>query len=129
MPRSRTSRAALQRFQERTGIAVVFTARVRGRRIPFRTEQELWKIAQEALTNVERHADARRVWVTWMIAGRGAWLEVRDDGAGFDAASAGRGRFGLAGMRERADAVGARLTVESDPGSGTRVLVEVEVPQ
>lgn len=124
-----TTRDYLSRFQERTGIAVTFSSRGRGQRLPLQVEQELWRIVQEALTNVERHADARRVWVTWMVAGGRAWLEIRDDGRGFQPLGVRGERFGLVGMRERADAIAARLTVDSEPSCGARILVELEVPK
>jgi signal transduction histidine kinase len=127
MELEQVSRNYLERFQDRTGIACTLTARVRGRRLPIQVEQELWRILQEALTNVERHADARRVWVTWTIGADHAWLEIRDDGRGFRPASASTERYGLVGMRERAAAIGARLSLDSEPGFGTRILVELEV--
>jgi len=122
------ARTYLERFQERTGVAVTFQSRARGHRLPLQVEQELWRIFQEGLTNVEHHSDARRAWVTWMVAGGQAWLEIRDDGRGFEALDVDADRFGLLGMSERADAVGARLTVDSETGRGTRLLVELEVP-
>jgi signal transduction histidine kinase len=92
-------------------------------------ETHLYRIAQEALNNVVRHARARRAWVELQVAGGEATLEVRDDGCGF-VAGATQGRpgervLGLLGMRERVDALGGRLQVESAPGSGTRVRATV----
>lgn len=117
------------RFQERTGIATSVSTRLGGQRLPVQVEQELWRILQEALTNVERHSGAEHAWITWAIAGGHAWLEIRDDGHGFRPHQVRRERFGLVGMRERADAVGAHLAIDSEPGRGTRVLVELEVPR
>ena len=127
MELEQVARNYLERFQDRTGIACTLTARVKGRRLPIQVEQELWRILQEALTNVERHADARRVWVTWTIGTDRAWLEIRDDGRGFRPNATSNERYGLVGMRERAAAVGARLSLDSEPGFGTRILVELEV--
>ena len=129
MELEQVARNYLERFQDRTGIACTLTARVKGRRLPIQVEQELWRILQEALTNAERHADARRVWVTWTIGTDRAWLEIRDDGRGFRPAGVSTERYGLVGMRERAAAVGARLSLDSEPGFGTRILVELEVSQ
>ena len=92
-------------------------------------EIELWRILQESLTNVERHAGATRAWVTISSAGDRAIVEVRDNGKGFRPAVVNQERYGLVGMRERADAINAHLTVDSEPGAGTCVRVEVEVPQ
>lgn len=82
------------------------------------------QVARESLQNVARHAAASRAWIVTRLVD-GDWrLEVRDDGKGFDAATlAERGRrsFGVGLMRERAELVGARLEIESNPGGGTRV--------
>lgn len=99
------------------------------RALPPAQEAALLRVAQEALHNALRHSGARRVTVT--LAGtpaRGAVLRVHDDGRGFDPESVRRaGRhLGLASMRDRAAAVGGTLTLESAPGRGT--LVEMEVP-
>jgi signal transduction histidine kinase len=122
------AREHLARFEQRTGIETVVAVHESGRRLPVQMEQELWRIAQEALANVERHAGATHVWVRWTTADGFARLEIRDDGCGFLPWEVAEGRFGIVGMRERADAVGARLTIESGSGDGTRVVVEVEVP-
>lgn len=117
----------LVRFAERTGIRVVWTPATDAR-LPQRVEQELWRILQEAISNVEKHAGAREIVVSWEVRGRWARMVVADDGRGFDTGAEIVGdHFGLVGMRERADAIGARLWVESRPGKGTRVIVELEV--
>lgn len=90
----------------------------------------LFRVAQEALTNVVKHADARHVTVRLRYEGESVRLEVDDDGRGFDlqAASlaAGAPSWGLAGMQERASLLGGALTVETSPGAGTRI--EVRLP-
>jgi signal transduction histidine kinase len=102
-------------------------------RLPPHVEVALYRIAQEALQNVMKHAGAERVTLR-LSTGHGAvQLSVEDDGRGFQPAETGRNRngepsYGLVGMRERAELVGATLAVTSTPGSGTRVLVEVPVP-
>jgi signal transduction histidine kinase len=89
-------------------------------------ETALYRVVQEAMTNVARHAGATRVDV---LVERGAdrvLVMVEDDGAGFEPDRVERGaHFGLLGLRERADALGGTLTVESRPGAGTTVVVEV----
>jgi signal transduction histidine kinase len=83
-------------------------------------------VAHEAVTNVEHHAHARNVRVRWECDGRFGRLTVADDGKGFDAAAVAReGSFGLQGMRERADAIGARLDIGSEPFVGTVVECQV----
>jgi len=92
-------------------------------------EQELWRISQEALDNVERHAKAGAIEVTWTCDGRHGRLVVADDGAGFDPAdliTAASTTSGMTAMRERANAIGARLHVDSTPGSGTWIRVELD---
>jgi len=87
----------------------------------------VFRIAQESLTNVARHACASRVQITLRRAGGMLHLQVRDNGCGFDAAqSRTPNRFGLLGMRERALSMGGRLTIDSALGRGTQV--ELVVP-
>lgn len=94
----------------------------RGVRLPILQEREMWRIAQEALVNVERHAHARRVDVRWWCNGSAAALEVADDGAGFPEGKAGRlDSYGIIGMRERASSIGATLEIASAAGRGTVV--------
>ncbi|GIF18018.1 signal transduction histidine kinase [Actinoplanes tereljensis] len=112
------------RFTEETGISA--TVRVTGeeRALPTAVEVVLLRAAQEALTNVRRHAAAREVAVLLAYAPSSVRLVVRDDGRGFDPAAAVG--FGLNGMRARADQVHGTLSVHSDPDSGT--TIELEVP-
>jgi two-component system NarL family sensor kinase len=96
-----------------------------GQRLPLRVEAELFRIAQEALQNVRRHAGARNVWLT-MGDDRGrVRLVVRDDGRGFDPAAVPETCQGLLGMRERARLMEGTFRVISRPGQGTRVTVSV----
>ena len=98
------------------------------RALPSAQEEALLRVAQEALHNALRHADAAHVRITLVRRGRGAVLTVTDDGTGFDPGavrSSGR-HLGLVSMRDRAGGVGGRLTVHSEPGKGT--AVEMEVP-
>lgn len=122
------SREYVARFSERTGIAVTLRVSDDLGRYPRPVETELWRILQESLTNVERHAQANRAWVTISQEDQRAIIEIRDNGCGFRPAATGVDRYGIVGMRERADAINAHLTIDSEPGAGTRVRVEVEVP-
>jgi two-component system, NarL family, sensor histidine kinase UhpB len=87
----------------------------------------VYRVAQEALTNVIRHAGATYAEVSLERDGNCLRLTVRDDGRGMRVNGAGTGRNGLAGMRERALLVGGALTLESEPGKGTLVTLEVPV--
>ena len=94
----------------------------RGARLPILQEREMWRIAQEALTNVERHAQASRARVLWRCNGVSAALEITDNGKGFPLGTAGRlDSYGILGMRERASSIGATLELSSQVGRGTRV--------
>jgi len=119
----------LPRMAERTGITTRFTCEPDSHRLTLAVEQELWRISQEALDNVERHAKAGAIEVTWTCDGRHGRLVVADDGAGFDPAgliTAASTTSGMTAMRERANAIGARLHVDSTPGSGTWIRVELD---
>ena len=99
------------------------------RRLPPELERGLLRIAQEALANALKHSGAEHVGVelrTWDSRLR---LTVADDGAGFEPeeARAKSRRLGLVSMRERAEGLGGRLAIESKPGEGTRVSVEVSL--
>ena len=90
----------------------------------------LYRIAQEALTNVAKHAGTQQATVRLRLAGKGSCLEIEDGGIGFDPQSARdqEGHHGLAGMAERARELGWKLSIESQPGRGTRVRVEENPP-
>jgi len=92
--------------------------------LPHPVAESLYRVAQEALHNVARHARATRVDVHLRCIPEQVALTIRDNGAGFDTSQARRG-LGLANMQERMLDVGGRLTVESQPSAGTTVLAEV----
>ncbi|MEU6345597.1 GAF domain-containing sensor histidine kinase [Streptomyces sp. NPDC046977] len=98
------------------------------RALPAAQEEAVLRVAQEAMHNALRHAAASSVTVRLEARGRGAVLRITDDGRGFDPSAVRRaGRhLGLVSMRDRADGVGGALTVESAPGKGT--VIEMEVP-
>jgi two-component system, NarL family, sensor histidine kinase UhpB len=85
----------------------------------------VYRVAQEALSNATRHSGARRVEVRLRRSSGGVALEVADDGRGFAFDEAERGGLGIGGMRERALLIGAELTIESRPDSGTTVRLAV----
>ena len=119
---------ALERLTETfatgSGIAVDLEARLGDERLPGEIETTLYRLVQEALTNVLKHAAAARVRVSLTRDAGGVTAVVEDDGSGFDA-MARDGGLGLAGMRERLGIVGGRLTVDSASGRGTTLLAEV----
>jgi signal transduction histidine kinase len=94
--------------------------------VPIPVQQELYHLIQEALNNVLKHARARQVWVRLTFLNTATRAEVRDDGKGFDLASAREGGgLGIAGMHERAQRIGGTLLIDSLPGKGAQVVVEV----
>lgn len=113
------------RVRERSDLDVELRAD-RGHRLPILQEREMWRIAQEAVTNVERHARATQVVITWRCNGERAVLEVADNGRGFPIGKAGRlDSYGIIGMRERASSIGATLDVISAEGEGTTVRCQL----
>lgn len=97
-----------------------------GERLPSEVEITVYRVVQEALTNVARHAQARHVSVIVERHGVSVRAIVEDDGLGFDVDAALRcGRLGLLGMRERVEMLGGNLTIESAPGKGTTLFAEV----
>jgi signal transduction histidine kinase len=118
-----------ERFSNRTGVTMVLKGEELIPRLPLETEVALFRIAQEALTNVVRHAQINRVSVTFEQFMEGTRLTIADDGKGFDlkALSQVKDRlgWGLITMRERAEAIGASFRIETAPCKGTRIIVEV----
>jgi signal transduction histidine kinase len=116
----------LERVEMRAGLAVNFTHH-QEERLPLIQEREIWRIAQEAITNVERHAGAEHLSVRWDCDRCAAVLVVADDGSGFDPRRCGRpDSYGITGMKERAEAIGASLQIDSAAGAGTVVRCVLE---
>jgi signal transduction histidine kinase len=113
--------AFLDRVRDRSGLQVAFETDGGGR-LPLLQEREFWRVAQEAITNVERHAEASRMEVRWWCDGSSAVLQVIDDGRGFSPGVNGRpDSYGILGMRERAASIGATLDIDSIEGQGATV--------
>jgi PAS domain S-box-containing protein len=123
-------RQELDRMAEEASWEVSFQLEGEASVLPGETENGLYRIAQEALNNVRKHAQASRVDVRLGLHDGTAILWIRDDGVGFDPTTARSttdgGGFGLLGLRERARLLGGTLRIESAPGCGT--LMEVEIP-
>lgn len=123
-------REYLRKFSRQTGIAASLACEgdTRGT-LPPRSEVQLLRVVQEALTNVRKHSQARRAVVRIDCSGPAPVLTVEDDGVGFDPARAVEtmeGGFGLTSMRERVEQIGATLAVHTAPGEGT--VIEVRLP-
>jgi signal transduction histidine kinase len=117
-----------QETSQSAGIRVDFRRQGDERRLPPEVELALYRMAQEALSNVTRHAQASQASVELRFERQGVALEVSDNGQGFEvprspAEFAPSGHFGLLGLHERAELIGARLQIHSAPGKGTRIHV------
>ena len=93
--------------------------------LPLRVEAEMYRIAQEALANIRRHARATEVEIVLRRTPREIVLAVRDDGIGFEPRRVGAGHHGVLGMRERAKLLGGQLRVGSRPGKGTSITARI----
>lgn len=111
-------------FTHRTGIETEFKSEISGR-LPDETETHLFRLAQEALTNVARHSGAHKAVVTLDSQGGQVVLSIRDDGHGLPPAGAAHGGMGMIGMRARARSLGGNLTVHSKEGQGAEIVVRV----
>jgi signal transduction histidine kinase len=116
------------RFRERTGIEVDYRSEFDGR-LPDETETHLFRIVQEALTNVARHSGATRVSIHLRTEDGAIRLTLTDNGRGLADKAAQNGGMGLSGMRARARSAGGELKVTSRPGAGVRIEVWVPVLQ
>ena len=121
-------RATSTEFTERTGLSVKLDCVKLEERLPLNIEMALYRILQEALANVERHARARQVTVGLTQSGGFVQLNITDDGAGFDAhrhsaKQNGNGSLGLLAMRERASSAGGDFKIKSLRGTGTEIEV------
>jgi two-component system, NarL family, sensor histidine kinase DevS len=121
--------AALERltesFAEQTGIAVEFVPALPEGRLSPEADTALYRIVQESLTNVVKHARASRVSIVLTRKDDSVSVVVEDDGVGFEPGRTRDGGLGLVGMRERVGLLGGRLTIESRPGAGTTFVAEV----
>ncbi|HEX8858949.1 MAG TPA: sensor histidine kinase [Actinomycetes bacterium] len=119
-------------FQDASGVACTVNADTTTQ-LTGEQETVLYRVTQEALSNVAKHARASRVWVLLASDNGLTRLQIRDDGIGFDPATTStaelveHGHFGLAGMRERVEMVGGRLLIDSGCGRGTTIAVELAV--
>ena len=116
-------------FQARTGVAASYRVEGEARRLAPDVELGLFRIAQEALNNVVRHAAAEHVSVRLRFHEAEARLTVADDGSGFVPGRAAETSLGIAGMRERASLLGGRLEVSSAPGKGATVRASIPLEE
>jgi signal transduction histidine kinase len=113
---------AIERFKDHTGLDVEFAADSEAARFSDERAEVIFRIAEEALRNIQRHAGASRVHVTLRSANATQLvMQIQDDGIGFDTGVSRPGHFGLIGLREQAQLIGAELEIKSAPTLGTRL--------
>ncbi len=115
----------VENFSERSGIACSLSVTEEDLELKDPHASTLYRILQESLTNIARHAQASRVEVRLGLADGALALSVRDDGRGFDPAEARKDSFGLRGLRERAYLLGGEVRIDSTEGKGTTVTVRI----
>ena len=131
---ARALREYIEDWSERAHVPVDYECRgLRGKRLPALIETTLYRVAQEALANIEKHAHARRVSVLLERDEALARLTVEDDGCGFDADTLPQlpdtsPHLGLLGMRERVALAGGTFLIESAPGAGATIPVRIPMP-
>jgi signal transduction histidine kinase len=112
-------------FREQSGLRVELESQLDETRLPSEAETTLYRVIQEALTNVIKHAGANGVSILLQRKSNAVVAVIEDDGSGFDPGNTRPDALGLVGMRERVSLAGGRLQVESTPGAGTTVVAEV----
>jgi two-component system NarL family sensor kinase len=117
--------ALINDLKETPGVVTTYRVVGANHPLPVRVEASMFRIAQEALTNVARHAQAQRVEVSLTIANEGVTFEVIDDGMGFDPTAIPQGHFGLIGLRERTKLLGGTLKLSTSRGNGTQLTVQI----
>ena len=110
-------------FAERSGVEV--SCDVEPVELGLAAELVVYRMVQEAITNITKYAQAKRVWISMNAASGAAWITVTDDGKGFDTAKGSRSAYGLIGMHYRVAAAKGTLSVTSAPTKGTRLLLKL----
>jgi signal transduction histidine kinase len=126
-------RGYIRDFSRRIGIPIELEVTGLDARLPSEMELSIFRVVQEGLTNVAKHAMASHAWVSLRADGRRLEVSVVDDGVGFDVekmlGSPERKSLGLFGIQERVELMGGSLKVESQPGKGTRLYIQVPLNQ
>jgi two-component system sensor histidine kinase UhpB len=122
----------VSRYADTVGVEVDLETGGLAERLPQETETALYRIVQEALTNVAKHAQANRVSIHLECGVSSVTAMIRDDGKGFDTEGIvgfrpSRQGMGLLGIRERAASLGGSLSIEARPGKGTQLTIEIPV--
>ena len=120
-------RRLAQQAAERGGFQIQIAMPLEFEGIPSQTEQQSYRIAEEAFNNIVRHAQARRVDLALDRRGNRLNLEIKDDGTGFDQNNRPDGRYGMTGMQERARLINGTLSFLIQPDEGTTVQLTIDL--
>ncbi len=114
--------------KERSDVDIEFVCDIQFDRLDSLFENALYRITQEGLNNASRYSGTKKVRVTLQQEGRKITLEIRDWGRGFDTTAVDADNFGLEGIRQRAKILGGQATIQSTPGQGTRIAIQLPLP-
>ncbi|MFT5195122.1 MAG: signal transduction histidine kinase [Cellvibrionaceae bacterium] len=120
-------RRLAQQAAERGGFQIQIAMPLQFEGVPSQTEQQIYRIAEEAFNNIVRHAQARRVDLSFNRRGNRLTLEIKDDGVGFDLSNRPDSRYGVTGMQERARLIGGSLSFQSQSDAGTTIQLTVDL--
>jgi signal transduction histidine kinase len=114
-------------FEKTSNVAISIETVVFPDRLEQPVEIACYRMVQEALTNVARHSNAKKVWIKLMQEGNTLLLEIRDNGQGFNVGHTPSAGLGLLGIRERANMLGGQVRINSSAGQGTQIIVKIPV--
>ena len=115
-------------YRTKWNMQVVFSVVGKAHPLPVQVETGIYRVAQEALTNAQKHANAQKITLHMVTTPEHIQLIITDDGQGFDPETLTQGRFGLVGLNERVKLLGGRFHLQSSPGQGTRLEAIVPLP-
>jgi len=123
----------VREMEQASTLSIDFSAKGAERRLDAQSEMSLYRMVQESLNNVVHHASADHAWVELQFTELGCSIQIRDDGKGFVVPDnpgefPKRGHFGLLGLHERAELIGAELKIDSKPGNGTTIRIGLSIP-
>ena len=118
--------ALIESVRQTSVMAIEFTES-ESRRLPVRLETSIYRVVEQALTNIRQHAEARNVTINLVMSPENVTLSIEDDGCGFDTSEAQDGHYGLVGMNERIKLAGGAMTISSSPGEGTRIEATIPI--
>jgi signal transduction histidine kinase len=113
------------RHGQRQGIPIEMQLELSSQRLPPTLEMAVFRITQEGLNNARRHSQASKIQLSLRQDEKGLSIQIEDDGVGFDPAQVPLDRHGVRGIQERAELAGGAAHVESTPGKGTRISVQL----